>query len=551
MCNSRTRNGLFILLILFVVAAPVEAQDMQFGMQEAGAAPVGPPAEGPPSESLAMALRLYTQEQHQEAAVQFQRVVEGQTQDAPANVQKAQFFLGKSLFHLHYYQSALAVFDEISEMGRSHIFFDQTLQWLAQLAAQLPEPAGIIDKVGRFGVEQLEQFNTADNAVLYNRMLYLMGRSKYNQGEFEQAIKLLNQVSKDSQFFVQARFFEGISYIRLRKAKPASAAFRDILKAIDSDEVEGIEDEERMRDLALISLARVYYTAANRVNEGGERKVDGKLLGGAVEAWNEISPKSEYWLDSLFEASWAFFLADEFSRALGNIHTLYSPYFTGAFYPEAMVLKAVVFFSNCQMENASAVVQQFHERYDPVKQKLEEILQKYKDNAQFFEFLKQVREGRANLPIEIQGVVESALSDRTVLANLEYVALLEQQEKELSKGPAQFRGSSLGGRILQDILVAKSFAIDQTGDIAKARYDRLIRDMQDLSNQIDTVEIEILNHMRGQLSAELQQQQSLAGQSTGGRVEVDSEHVVWPFKGEYWRDELGYYRQEVTFMCGR
>jgi len=203
------------------------------------------------------------------------------------------------------------------------------------------------------------------------------------------------------------------------------------------------------------------------------------------------------------------------------------------------------------MENASAVVEQFHETYDPIKQKLEEILQKYKDNAQFFEFLKQVREGRANLPPEIRGVVESALSDRTVLANLEYVALLEQQEKELNKGPAQFRGSSLGGRILQDILVAKSFAIDQAGDLAKARYDRLIRDMQDLSNQIDTVEIEILNHMRGQLSAQLQQQQTLAGQSTGGRVEVDSEHVVWPFNGEYWRDELGFYRQEVTFMCGR
>jgi tetratricopeptide (TPR) repeat protein len=553
MCNSRTRNGLFILLtlVLLVFGGSVQSQDMKFGVQETGAAPAGPPAEGPPSETLAMALRLYTQEQHQEAAVQFQRVVEGQTQDAPANVQKAQFFLGKSLFHLHYYQSALAVFDEISEAGKGHVFFDQTLQWLAQLAAQLPEPAGIIDKVGRFGVEQLTQFNTADNAVLYNRMLYLMGRSKYNQGEFEQAIKLFQQVVANSQFYVHARFFEGISYIRLRKAQPAAKAFKDILEALDSGKVQGIEDEERMRDLAWISLARVYYTAANRVNQGGERNVDGKVLGNAVEAWTQIGPRSEYWLDSLFESSWAFFLADEYSRALGNVHTLFSPYFTGAFYPEAMVLKAVVFFSNCQMDNAAAVVEQFHERYDPVKQKLEEILQQNKDNAQFFDFLRKVREGRANLPVEIRGVVESALSDRTVLANLEYVALLEQQEKELNKGPSAFRGSSLGGRILQDILVAKSYAIDQAGDLAKARYDRLIREMQDLSNQIDTVEIEVLNYQRGQLSAALQQQQNIAGQSKGGRVEVDSEHVVWPFKGEYWRDELGFYRQEVTFMCGR
>ena len=101
------------------------------------------------------------------------------------------------------------------------------------------------------------------------------------------------------------------------------------------------------------------------------------------------NPDSEYWLDALFEESWAFFLADEFSRAMGNVHTLFSPYFEDSFYPEALVLKAVVFFTNCQMKNATAMVQQFHERYDPVQTKLDELLQKYKDNEQFFEFLEE------------------------------------------------------------------------------------------------------------------------------------------------------------------
>jgi hypothetical protein len=315
--------------------------------------------------------------------------------------------------------------------------------------------------------------------------------------------------------------------------------------------VSGVEDPDRMRDLGWISLARVYYTAANKVNSEGEREVDGVLLGNAVEAWTRLDPDSEYWLDAIFESSWAFFLADEYSRALGNVHTLYSPYFKEAFYPEALVLKAVVFFTNCQMSNATAMVQLFHEKYDPVKTKLDELLGKYQDNAQFFEFLKQVREGRATLPAEIQGIVASALSDRSVLANLEYVALLEQEEKNLQKSPGQFRNSSLGARILQDILVAKSFAIDQAGEIAKARYQRLVAEMQDLSNQIDTVEIEVLNYERGQLAAALQQQMTAAAESTGGEVFVSSEHNVWPFRGEYWRDELGYYRQQVTYRCGR
>ncbi|HET6337673.1 MAG TPA: hypothetical protein VFG30_30815, partial [Polyangiales bacterium] len=314
-----------VVFVTLVVAGATtsHAQDMQFGLEESGQAPPqGPPAEGPPSEALANALRMYTQERYQEAAVQFQRVVEGETPDAPANVQKAQFFLGKCLYHLHYYQSALAVFDEVSEQGRNHLFFDQTLQWLAQLGSQLPEPAGIIDKIGRFGVDQLEQFNNADNADLYNQLLYLMGRSKYNQGEFDKAIELFQKVDKANKWYVKARFFEGISYVRMRKAQPAATAFRDIITAIDDGEVENLDDADRMRDLGWISLARVYYTAANRTTADGERKVDGVLLGNAVEAWTKIEPESEYWLDALFEASWAFFLADEYARALGNVHTL-------------------------------------------------------------------------------------------------------------------------------------------------------------------------------------------------------------------------------------
>jgi len=162
-----------------------------------------------------------------------------------------------------------------------------------------------------------------------------------------------------------------------------------------------------------------------------------------------------------------------------------------------------------------------------------------------------VRNGQANLPPAARGIISSALSDRAVLANLEYVALLEQEEQTLNKGPSQFKSSSLGARILQDILVAKSFAIDQAGEIAKARYNRLVDEMQDLSNQIDTVEIEVLNYERGQLGQALQDQMTAASESTGGTVYVSPEHNVWPFRGEYWRDELGYYRQQVTYKCGR
>ncbi|MDW8360891.1 MAG: hypothetical protein RMK74_00710 [Myxococcales bacterium] len=544
-------GGLRWMLAALAVPAVAGAQDMQFTLEETGQPPA-PPAEGPPSEALANALRLYQAERYAESCVQFQRVVEGETQDAPANVQKAQFFLGKCLYHLRFYQSALAVFDEIGQAGRGHLYFDQTLQWLAQLATQLPEPAGIIEKVGRYGVEQLEQFNNSESEGLYNHLLFLMGRFKYNQGEFQEAINLFGRVAPTSQFYVQAKFFEGISYVRMRQARPAIQSFRTIIEAIEEGRARGVADEDRMLDLARISLARVYYTAANRTDpETGERSVDGRLLGNAVEMWNRVDQGSEYWLDALFEASWAFFLADEFSRALGNVHSLFSPYFADAYYPEALVLKAVTFFVNCQIDNAEAVVNQFKERYGTVQQELEAFLAENRDNNQFFQFLQRVRAGTANLSPRIRGIVSTALGDRTLLRHLEYVRLLEAEEARLGRAPAEFRNSSLGNRILQDISVAKSFAIDQTGDLARSRYERLLQELQELMNQISTVELEITTFRRGTLTAEAQEQMTQAARSRGGDVEVDEEHQIWPFDGEYWRDELGFYRQQVTNQCGR
>ena len=73
----------------------------------------------------------------------------------------------------------------------------------------------------------------------------------------------------------------------------------------------------------------------------------------------------------------------------------------------------------------------------------------------------------------------------------------------------------------------------------------------DLSNQVDTVEVEIVSFRRDELDQEQQQQLSEIRTAARGDVVVDEEHQMWPFDGEYWRDELGFYRQQVTNQCGR
>jgi hypothetical protein len=83
--------------------------------------------------------------------------------------------------------------------------------------------------------------------------------------------------------------------------------------------VEGVDDEDRMRDLANLSIARTYYSASITLDaETNAPNVNSTKLSAAVKYWNSVDQTSEYWLDALFEESWAYFMAGDYAHALGN-----------------------------------------------------------------------------------------------------------------------------------------------------------------------------------------------------------------------------------------
>jgi hypothetical protein len=46
-------------------------------------------------------------------------------------------------------------------------------------------------------------------------------------------------------------------------------------------------------------------------------------------------------------------------------------------------------------------------------------------------------------------------------------------------------------------------------------------------------------------------QQNVASAPPRPRTQVDDDEELWPFQGEYWRDELGSYRFQLSDRCAR
>ncbi|WP_437593178.1 tetratricopeptide repeat protein [Sorangium sp. So ce1000] len=513
----------------------------------------GPVTAGQMTEEAAQGKRLFDSERWNDAARQLKRVVDGDTGDDEGNKQIAQYHLAIALYRLQFYQASYAIFSQIADKP-NHLKFNETLLWLSKLATQLPEPADIIERVGKYKTEQVARFNNPQQRDLYWQLNYLLGRYKYRNRNYEEAISLFAKVDPNSKYYVQAQFFSGISYVQLRKSVPAVKSFQRIVQAIDEG-VEGLEDEARMRDLAFLSMARTYYSASVRLDDNNVPTIDAAKLSAAVKYWNRVDVASEYWLDSLFEQSWAYFMAGLYPQALGNIHTIESPYFPNSFYPEADILKAVVSFTICQYGDATTVVAKMKKKYEPIKKELESILTRFQgegNEERFFQFLKDVGAGKANLSPTVRPIVENALSDRQLRRNMEYVRILDEEADRFKKAPANFRNSPVGSDVTDALEFARSLAIRNAGTLGRERYQRNLDELNEHLRDSSKILIDITAAERNKLD-----QQVISGQLskedalTYGVVKPDDEHVLWPFNGEYWRDELGFYRQVVTSKCSK
>jgi hypothetical protein len=541
-------------------AAPVDLDADAPAAPAAGAKPAkvvdnSPPATaGQPTAAAAQAKRLYENEKWWDAAQALFRVSSGETGDDEGNKQIAQFNLAKALYKLKFYQGAYSIFSEIADKP-NHLKYNETLLWLAKLATDLPEPADIIERVGKYNEAHVGKFNNKEQEELFWQLNYLLGRYKYRNGQFPEALGLFDKVDRRSKYYVQAQFFGGVSNVQMRQSKPAVQSFQRILGAIEDGEVE-VEDEARMRDLAYLSMARTFYSASVKLDDNTNAPtVDQTRLSAAVKYWNKVDVASEYWLDALFEESWAYFMAGDYSHALGNIHTIEAPYFPHSYYPEADVLKAVIYFANCQYDDALTIVAKFRGKFEPIRDQLAKILDKFKKGSnqeeEFFKFLKDVRDDKAQLDAKVAPIVKTSLSDRQLLRNLEYVRLLDEEGERFKKAPNKFKNAKVADLVKDSVHDARELAVRNAGDLARGRYERNLADLNEQLRNGQKILIDITAAQRNQLDQALAGGQVTAEESKANIVKPDEEHVIWPFQGEYWRDELGFYRQTITSKCGR
>ena len=142
------------------------------------------------------------------------------------------------------------------------------------------------------------------------------------------------------------------------------------------------------------------------------------------------------------------------------------------------------------------------------------------------------------------------LVDKTLTKTFAWVEELNKELDMLGKADKGWQTTQIASEVLQELTLQKSLAEADAGKLGRERINRLIAELQTLGRDGIKIKIEVLNAKAGQISAKYTGE-SVSSKKKEEPIDIDDEHFMWKFNGEYWKDELGYYRFRIRSRCAK
>lgn len=398
---------------------------------------------------------------------------------------------------------------------------------------------------------------------LYQKLAFLLGRRHFLRGPrgFAYARRFLGLVKSDSpgDIYPKSLYLQAAMASWTGKFKKSIAHFRKILQVPAKASYK--KSYQKLKEQAQYGIARTLY-AKGRVGQSRHevnsrkysKKAYMKLYQESLFEYDKLPKKRKiFQAQVLFETAYTYFMMDKFHFSLGKLLALQSPYYRTGFFPELQILRSLIFFKTCKYEETKQTVENFRKQYMPLQKKLSVLIAKRKQlkwRAQYYKYyLDQKKLLSVNKKTDIPASIIVSIGQEKGLKN--YQALMRKVDSELNaiRGKSSsWRESNIGKTLLTRAIALMGSLRKQSGDSIFLALRLLRNEVSSQINQSRIIQLETLQ----------QQKKELLRYAEGGGIEQDEfrytivteqNHIYWPYQGEYWRDEVGYYRQFIQGEC--
>jgi tetratricopeptide (TPR) repeat protein len=468
-----------------------------------------------------------------------QRLREVLNQAAPESplVPEATFQLGVALHKLGLLQSAFMQLERVVDTGAAHPHYDATLKLLLDIARRTGHDPSVMLRIAEYPPETYPSKDA-------DELNFLVGQFHYNEEALEDALKRFDAVGPaDAKVFARARYLKGVIHVArsglgsekavdAEQLSQAADAFKAVLRLRAEDDSEVVA---RIADEATLALGRLFFST---------RQYDV-----AVRYYDAIASDNPRWLEAVHEAAWVHFQLKNYGKSLGLLHTVNSPYFIDQYFPETRVLQALILFYNCRYDDADAIVKEFVADYYPLMNQFRAEINQFGDPNAFYGWLAKLSsDDSGEYSARFKRIFNAALEDKKLRRKFEVVTNLNRELKQLDALTAKGADPRFIASLKGDVESYRALVVGEAGALAQSRLVRVMRDLQRHLASALKIKGETLRARRGDISNAAAEEQAAASQAYKPIV-VDAEHVAWPFDGEYWRDELGFYVYDLESRC--
>jgi tetratricopeptide (TPR) repeat protein len=498
------------------------------------------------AQDLDRAIEDFNNQSYQEAIAGFYEVLKYGENRGDRN--DARYYMARAMLNENLNFSALSFLREIILDGPRNRHYVSAIGYLLEAGNRLRDDFNVPNIINR---EYGDAFRDLKDVVL-DRVNYLIAQVLYRQDKLDDALGFLDPeagVPPGSSEAPSARYLSGLIAIRNNDLESALARFQDALKEASKARKAGrTEYSDRVYRQSVLGIARVYYEMGSRL--GPESPEGAKALQQAALHFRMVPRFTSDWGDAIFERGWVHFQLSEYGKSLGAVHSLSAPFFAeNAQHAESYVLKMTNYFYNCQWDRVRRTLGEFQSAYGASIPKLKAFLASKPQEAGDIWWYEQLLES-------VKGSAEDAVIPqviaRTVASNNRYDRLrffldMLGREADALRSVDLFKGE-LAGELLTAMDEARGALEPFMGRLVRDKLRRQLVILDGMGSQADIIEIQT-----GLEEAEwLDQQREIefAKRKRLPRPFVPSEKFqYWPFHGEYWIDELGFYEYAIKSEC--
>ena len=355
------------------------------------------------------------------------------------------------------------------------------------------------------------------------RLGYLGAKGNYRAGNYAATIAattLINAKS-DPEWYGRGQQLKGVVMAQQGNFQGAVAPLLTAQAAVG--------DDQEALDLIHINLSRVYYSTGNYAR--------------AIEYAAKIRRESSLWPQAQFERAWAHFRLEDMNGVVGILQTHTTPYFESWYFPEAFLLRTYGLFLLCKFPEASTQIDAFQGQYQPVHDALRAGLAGMDDAGAFAAVSAHRRGEEAAVPGRL---LTPYVTDQTFAAAEKAVANLDAELGNLGTHSS----TAWGQYAIASLTERRGALIAGQGTRIRSRLEAQAMELQTMLNDTEITKLDMLR-----LERKLYEQASVTGQMEDARALAQRKPRIrkgqryWPYDGEIWADELGYYRANVKAEC--